>query len=150
MKKYILSGIVLTTFAGYSLYLRLPNESDYVTPVLTTPAPAPTMMNNQNMGNGMGMMKTYKDGVYKGIVADAIYGPVQVQVTISGGKIVNVIFLQSPNDRQTSIEINQRAMPILKKEALAAQSAQVDIVTGASQTSRAFKESLSSALLQAK
>ena len=95
------------------------------------------------------MMGPYKNGSYTGAVADAFYGNVQVRVTISGGKITNVQFLQHPSDRQTSQIINRQAMPLLTQEAIQAQSAQVDGVSGASATSQAFVQSLGSALQQA-
>lgn len=103
-------------------------------------------------GFGMGgvMMALYKDGTYIGNVADAYYGNVQVKIDITGGKIADVIFLQYPNDRQTSVEINNQAMPYLKSEAIQAQNASVDGVSGATETSQAFIESLASALAQAK
>lgn len=92
----------------------------------------------------------YVDGSYTGSVADAYYGLVQVRATVSGGKLTDVAFLQYPNDRSTSREINSQAMPLLKQEALQAQSANVDGVSGASDTSAAFVQSLSSALSKAK
>ncbi len=107
------------------------------TPVVTPPAPAPS--------TGI-----YKDGSYTGPVTDAYYGNVQVQATIQGGKLTNVQFLQYPNDRGTSIRINGQAMPMLTQEAIQAQSANVDIVSGATQTSEAFQQSLAAALANAK
>ncbi len=92
----------------------------------------------------------YVDGTYTGSAADAYYGTVQVQVTVSGGKMTDVTFLQHPGGRSTSVYINSQAMPILSSEAIAAQSAQVDGVSGASDTSAAFQQSLASALSQAK
>jgi uncharacterized protein with FMN-binding domain len=91
----------------------------------------------------------YTDGTYTGTAANAYYGNIQVAATISGGKLTNVTFLQYPNDRSTSRFINQQAMPQLKAEAIQAQSANVDGVSGASDSSGAFKESLASALSQA-
>jgi uncharacterized protein with FMN-binding domain len=92
----------------------------------------------------------YKDGVYTGDLADAFYGNVRVQVTISGAKLSDVEFIDYPNDRSNSIRINTRAMPLLKSEAIQAQSASVDIVSGATATSEAFIKTLQSALDQAK
>lgn len=92
----------------------------------------------------------YKDGQYDGRIADAYYGNVQVRAIIQGGKLTDVQFLSYPNDRNQSVEINSHALPILKSEAIKAQSAQVDIVSGATNTSNAFINSLSSALSQAK
>ena len=92
----------------------------------------------------------YKDGAYTGSVADAQWGYIQVKAIISNGKITDVQFLQYPNERNRSIMINNYADPQLTSEAIAAQSANVDIVTGATDTSQAFIQSLSDALSQAK
>ncbi len=92
----------------------------------------------------------YYDGKYTGISADAYYGNVQVQVTILNGKITDVIFLDYPQDRRNSIVINNEAMPYLKQETIQAQSANIDIVSGATATSEAFQQSLASALAKAK
>jgi uncharacterized protein with FMN-binding domain len=73
-----------------------------------------------------------------------------VKAVIEGGKLVDVVFLDYPHDRKTSERVNQQAMPYLKQEAIQAQSSEVDIVTGATQTSLAFKKSLSAALMKAK
>lgn len=92
----------------------------------------------------------YKDGTYTGSVADAFYGQVQVQVVIKNGSITNVTFLSYPSDRSTSRFINGQAMPLLTQEAISAQSANVNTVSGATFTSQAFKESLAVALASAK
>jgi uncharacterized protein with FMN-binding domain len=83
-------------------------------------------------------------------VADAYYGKVQVKAVISGGKIIDVQFLDYPKDRQNSVQVNLRAMPILTREAISIQDANVDTVSGASLTSAAFRESLTAALAQAR
>lgn len=92
----------------------------------------------------------YKDGQYTGTYVDAYYGFVQVQVVIEGGKLTDIIFLSYPNDRSTSREINARATVKLRAEAIQIQKASVDIVSGATETSFAFRESLGAALNQAK
>lgn len=92
----------------------------------------------------------YKDGNYTGSVADAYYGNVQVKAIIRNGKIVSVVFLQYPNDNPNSQYINSQATPYLRQEAIQAQSASVSAITGATFTSQAFVQSLSSALNQAK
>ena len=104
------------------------------------------------MGNGMGPMMRglYADGSYTGTAADAYYGLVQVKAIIANGKIADVQFLQYPNDHSTSQEINSQAMPLLTQEAIQAQSANVSGVSGATETSIAFKQSLASALILAK
>lgn len=92
----------------------------------------------------------YADGSYSGSAADAYYGTIQVKAIIQGGKIVDVQFLQHPSDRSTSRYINDQAMLILTSEAIQIQSANVDIVSGATFSSQAFQQSLSSALALAK
>jgi uncharacterized protein with FMN-binding domain len=112
------------------------------TPV-TTPAPTPTPAPAPSTG-------MYKDGSYTGPVTDAYYGNIQVQAIVQGGKLADVQFLQYPSDRGTSVRINTQAMPLLKQEAIQAQSANVDVVSGATATSEAFQQSLVAALAQAK
>ncbi len=70
----------------------------------------------------------------------------QVQATIQSGKIANVQFLEFPSDRRTSVEINNVAVPYLEQEAVQAQSANVDVISGATLTSEAFMMSLQNAL----
>lgn len=112
-----------------------------------TPTPTPVIKTPPPVVKPKGQ---YADGTYTGSGADALYGTIQVKAVVNGGKLTDVIFLQYPNDRRTSIQINQQAMPILREEAIAAQSAQVSGVSGASDTSDAFVQSLGSALAQAK
>ncbi|MCX6044286.1 MAG: FMN-binding protein [Chloroflexi bacterium] len=92
----------------------------------------------------------YKDGTYTGVEANALYGWVQVAAVVQNGQLTDVQFLQYPQDRRTSVRINSRAVPNLQSEAIQAQSANVDIVSGATLTSRAFIQSLQSALDTAK
>ncbi len=92
----------------------------------------------------------YRNGTYTGSTADAFYGSMQVQATIANGKLTNVQFIQWPNDRFRSVRINQQALPELVQEAIQAQSANVDAISGATDSSGAFVTSLQSALSQAK
>ena len=131
--------------------LHTPDGDNRKATIIATPTPGSSnsMMQNGMMNGQQTMMTSYKKGIYTGDVADAFYGNVQVEATISGGKISDVKFLQYPNERQTSIEINSQATPMLIQEAIQAQSAQVDGVSGATQTSIAFRQSLQSALSKA-
>lgn len=92
----------------------------------------------------------YKDGTYNGNVADAFFGPLQVQAIITDGKLIDVIFLKYPDDVPTSRSINGFAMPQLKSQAIQIQNANVDIVSGATQTAEAFRVTLGVALALAK
>ncbi len=91
----------------------------------------------------------YVDGVYAGSEADAGWGYVNVSVTITNGEVTDVAILEYPNHRNRSQEINYYAMPELIQEAIQSQSAEVDIVSGATDTSFAFIQSLDFALQQA-
>jgi hypothetical protein len=74
------------------------------------------------------------------------YGNVQVAVVLSGKRIVDVVALQLPFDRSRSKYISDNAAPILRQEALNAQSAQIDTVSEATYTSDSYAQSLQSAL----
>ena len=91
----------------------------------------------------------YNDGEFTGKSVDTIWGELQVKALIHGGSITDVQFLQYPSHRRRSALISDWAMPILKSEAIRAQSAQVDIVSQASITAEGFQQSLASALKQA-
>ena len=89
------------------------------------------------------------NGTVTGSMVQTQFGTVQVQVTIAGGKISDVTALQLPSDRQRSAQISQIVEPMLRSEALTAQSAQIDLISGATYTSDAYAQSLQSALDQA-
>jgi len=90
-----------------------------------------------------------KNGTFSGQPVDAFYGLVQVRVTVSNGRITDVQPLQLPSDRARSTYISQVAGPMLRTEALQAQSARIDVISGATYTSDAYAQSLESALQQA-
>jgi uncharacterized protein with FMN-binding domain len=74
------------------------------------------------------------------------YGVVQVQVVITGGAITDVTALQYPQSEREDIKINSRAVPKLRAQVLAAQSAKIDGVSGATFTTDGYVTSLQSAL----
>lgn len=90
-----------------------------------------------------------KNGTYSGDTVQIGYGPVQVQITVSGGKISAVKMLQVPTDRSRSYQIAQYSTPTLIQETLSAQSATIDSVSGATYTSEGFIQSLQSAISKA-
>jgi uncharacterized protein with FMN-binding domain len=162
IKKILLSLAVVGGFTTYALMLkqqqRLTNtpavDADIVSPVAELASPTPTIEDPTPSPvsiptptpTPVAASGKYKNGTYTGQAFDVFYGNIQVKATISGGKITDVQFLQYPNDRDHSIEVNQYAMPILKQEAIQAQSAEVDTVSGATDSSRGFNLSLQSAL----
>jgi uncharacterized protein with FMN-binding domain len=101
--------------------------------------PAPTKAS----GNGSGSATTVD-----GQVVSTRYGDVQVEVVVAGGKIQDVVALQLPTGRRSG-QISSYVAPILHEEVLQAQSAKIDLVSGATYTSDAYAQSLQSALDQA-
>ena len=86
-------------------------------------------------------------GSFTGSVANTRYGPVQVKITVENGKIVDAQAVQAPsgsNDRYT-----QKAVPVLRQQTIAIQSANVQGVSGASFTSYGWYQSLASAISKA-
>ena len=84
-----------------------------------------------------------------GSSADTRWGPVQVQVTVADGTITDVTVVDYPNENGKDRQINARALPVLVQETLDAQSADIDMVSGATVTSEGYLESLQSALDEA-
>lgn len=160
IRKLFLSAFVVFTFAAYVVHERLTRPD-------SGPVAASTSLTSATTGGalgaplraesgaavmpaapaaGMAAISTYRNGTFQGQPVDAYYGLVQVQVAIQGGALKSVQFLQYPNDRRTSRQINDIAMPYLQQEAIRAQSANVDIISGATLTSQGFEMSLQSAL----
>ncbi|WP_295791037.1 FMN-binding protein [uncultured Microbacterium sp.] len=90
------------------------------------------------------------DGTWTGQAASTRYGAVQVRITVSGGTITDVQVPQYPSESGRDQQINSRALPILVQQTVQAQSAQVDMVSGATYTSTGYRTSLQSALDQAR
>ena len=145
IKKIAVASFVAIVFVVYSFHQR--NEASRAvaqTAHVSSSSSLPTTSTTTQA------QTQYKDGSYTGKSSDALYGYIQVKATISGGKLTNVTFLDYPQDQRNSIEINNAAMPLLKQQAISSQSAQVDGVSGATDTSQAFVESLGDALSQAR
>lgn len=153
MKKIMLASAVVVAFILYVVFQRQDGTTNSASSQSTSSQKTTTNASSSTASPSTSKTTTtaltYKDGQYTGTAADAVYGSIQVQATITGGKLTDVVFLQYPNDQRNSIEINTQAMPLLKQEAISAQNAQVDGVTGATDTSQAFTQSLGSALQSA-
>jgi uncharacterized protein with FMN-binding domain len=100
-------------------------------------APANTTPTTTSAGGGT---------TYKGSVASTRWGDVQVSITVAGGRITAVIVPVYPSSNGRDQQINARALPILTRETIAAQSADIDTVSGATVTSDGYRESLQAAI----
>jgi len=81
-----------------------------------------------------------------GPTVDTRFGPVQVSITVDGGQVTDVVALQLPDGDRHSAQISSISEPMLRTQALAAQSGSIDGVSGATYTSTAYARSLQAAL----
>ncbi|ROQ58939.1 uncharacterized protein with FMN-binding domain [Rathayibacter sp. PhB152] len=92
---------------------------------------------------------TSTDGTWTGSSVATRFGAVQVAITVAGGQITDVTAVHLTDKDGRSVSISDRAAPILRQEVLAAQSANVQAVSGATYTSDGYLSSLQSAIDQA-
>lgn len=85
-------------------------------------------------------------GTYAGSVTQTRFGDVQVQITVKAGVITDVTALHLTDEDGRSVQISNRAAPVLRAEVLQAQSANVQTVSGATVTSDAYLTSLQAAI----
>ncbi|MFI5694691.1 FMN-binding protein [Kribbella sp. NPDC051586] len=104
-----------------------------------TPSPKPTAHPSAQQPSAAAV-------VVAGGVVDTQYGPVQVGITVRGGRVTTAHTLQHPSGDGQTDQINGYAVPQLNQETMAAQSAQIDTVSGATFTSEGYRQSLQSAL----
>jgi uncharacterized protein with FMN-binding domain len=90
-----------------------------------------------------------KNGSFTGQDFANFYGDVQVKMVVTAGRISDIIALRYPTDRPQSAYISSVAVPLLRSEVLQAQSAQIDVISGATFTSGSYAQSVQSALDQA-
>ncbi len=111
-------------------------------PSPSAPAPSTTTPSTMAPPGTSGSGRT----TVTGDVAQTRWGPVQVAITVQGGKITSVDAVQVPSGNQRDVEINGAAVPILNQEAMQAQTARIDTVSGATVTSDGYLASLQSAI----
>lgn len=147
---------LLGTFTGLVLLFGYRTSTEVVTPTALEPvAPSSAVQGNSSGdttssgGTTSGASSGLSDGTYQGTTSSTRWGPVQVQITVSGGQITGSQVLQYPTGNSRDEQINSYAIPVLNGEVLDAQSAQIDMVSGATVTSGGYIDSLQSALDQA-
>ena len=115
----------------------------------TTPTPSATPPTPTATASPTPTAQSSATKTYTGDAVDTRWGPVQVQITVTGGKVTAAQAVQYPNGNGRDAEINSYALPVLSQEAVQKQSAQIDTVSGATVTSDGYLQSLQSALDQA-
>jgi uncharacterized protein with FMN-binding domain len=120
-----------------------------------TPGPGPGTGTGSGSGSSPAASGTpvsgtpVSGGASKTVTGEAwptIYGPVQVRITVAGGRITAVTALEYPTNTPRDDQINAFAIPELNRETLAAGSAKIDAVSGATYTSQGYVGSLQSAV----
>jgi uncharacterized protein with FMN-binding domain len=153
----IVSGTKTTTTAGGAT----PTPSASATPSASPSPSASSGGSTSSSGSSSGSTGSssgsssqsstgLKNGTYTGASADTRYGAVQVKITVSNGVISKVDVPRYPSQSGRDQEINSYAIPQLVDETVTAQSAQIDMVSGATYTSQGYLESLQSAIDKAR
>jgi uncharacterized protein with FMN-binding domain len=138
--------VLSATVAGVAGVLSFKAQPQTLTPVPSSPVATSNATASTRSSTKAKTSRATKAAT--GAVAQNQYGNVQVRVTVAGGKITKVTALQLPQSDPKSAQISQYAAPQLQNEVLAAQSARIHSVSGASYTSQSYDTSLQSALDQ--
>jgi len=155
MKKIVLA--VMTTISGLvmlfsyhtstqSVAATAPEETDTgntqsdAGTTTTAPSATPTASASPSASGSGG------DGTYTGDAVETRWGTVQVEITVEAGRITSADAVQFPSENRRDQQINAYAVPVLNAEAVQAQSASIDAVSGATVTSGGYIESLQSAI----
>ncbi|MFF9207925.1 MULTISPECIES: FMN-binding protein [unclassified Streptomyces] len=153
-----LRRIVLASAATVSGMVLLLSLKPHASPALATTSPKAVVGSPATPGGSGGSGSTAGSGGSggsgtttgtKSVTGDSVdtrWGPVQVRVTVTDGKLTDVTAVAYPTENPRDQEINSYAIPQLRREALDAQSANIDSVSGATYTSDGYKQSLQSAL----
>nr|BFD85848.1 hypothetical protein StreXyl84_52490 [Streptomyces sp. Xyl84] len=141
-----LRRIVLASAATVSgLVMLLSLKPHTPATIVAAPAPAPA----ESGGSGAAGGSTGGSTGTRTVTGESVqtrWGPVQVRITVDSGRITEVTAVAYPTDNPRDQEINSYALPALRREALTAQSADIDAVSGATYTSDGYRRSLQSAL----
>lgn len=106
-----------------------------------------TDSSNSSSGAESSSSATLQDGTYTSVASPNAYGKIQLEVTVEGGAITTITTLQAPTAGR-SASVNAQALPELTDRAISAQSADIQFVSGATETSTAFVNSLQDAINQ--
>ncbi|MGW5769851.1 FMN-binding protein [Streptomyces longwoodensis] len=134
-----LRRVVLASAGTVSAFVLLLSLKPHDLPEVTA-APAPAPSSSASASGASGTRTVTGESV------QTRWGPVQVRVTVADGKLTDVTAVAYPQDNPRDQQINSYALPELRSEALRAQSADIDTVSGATYTSDGYRESLQSAL----
>lgn len=142
-RKLMLSTAFLAVSTGYVWW-----QGGRTPPALVA-ASEPAVPDGAVLRDFRGNQITVQDGVFEGGRYDARFGYIRVAVTFAGNKLIAVQTTEFPDHSLTSTKINEDALPKLEQEAIMAQAGDVDAVSGATLTSRAWEKSVKQAIRKA-
>ncbi len=143
LRRTVLTCVATVTVGVLALSLK-PHTRPASAPALPAPRPGASGA-TAGGGTSAGGKRTLT-----GDTVQTRYGPVQVEITLTGSKITAARAVQTPDGDPRSREIASYSVPVLVHETLDVQSAQIDTVSGASYTSQGYASSLQSALDKAR
>ena len=150
-RSVIATGAAMVGVAWLLTYKVSPHSAGAV--ALAPPSPSPTADVGASPSPGASAAPSPSPiratGTFLGSDFPNRFGDVQVKLVIKDGRITDVQEVQMPSDREQSAYISQVAGPMLRSEVLQAQSAQIDVISGATYTSESYAQSVESALQQA-
>ncbi|WP_367324426.1 FMN-binding protein [Streptomyces sp. HUAS ZL42] len=133
-----LRRIVLASAATVSGMVLLLSLKPHTSPAVAVNSPVSSSSSGTSSATGT-----------KTVTGDSVqtrWGPVQVKITVQDGRLTEVTAVTYPQENPRDQQINAYAIPELRREALDAQSADIDTVSGATYTSDGYRQSLQSAL----
>ncbi|MGV9559540.1 FMN-binding protein [Streptomyces sp. NPDC003522] len=151
-KNHPLRRVVLASAATVSGIVLVLSLKPHTTPAVAGLAPSPAVSSGSGASGGRAGAGSSGGSTVTGtrtLTGDSVrtrYGPVQVRVTVTDGRLTDVTAVAYPQENPRDQQINGHAVPQLTREALSAQSADIDTVSGATYTSDGYRRSLQSAL----
>jgi uncharacterized protein with FMN-binding domain len=139
----------VSSASGTTLLPPAPTAASIAPTAVPTRVAAPTATTVPTRVATPAATPTPSSRTYRGPVVDDGHGQVQAIIAVTGKRIVNVA-ISAVGDEPRSDDINSQAVPILQSETLTAQSASINGVSGATDTSQAYAQSLQAALDQAR
>lgn len=143
-----ISASVSVLIDGYLMFFKHDQSQETAQSQATAASDTESESSTTTSSSTSSSNSTMKDGTYTGKSTSTEWGDVQVKITVASGKITQITVLKHPTGGKSD-EINSRSLPTYKQEALAAQSANINQVSGATETYKGFTGSLQSAINQA-
>lgn len=152
-KKFLITIVSIATSVavlidGYLMFFKHDQSQETAQSQATAASDTESESSTTTSSSTSSSNSTMKDGTYTGKSTSTEWGDVQVKITVASGKITQITVLKHPTGGKSD-EINSRSLPTYKQEALAAQSANINQVSGATETYKGFTGSLQSAINQA-